>query len=121
MIPYLYIQASHSQCLLYHTHSPLNDRKTVNLFNLKERTVSSILDEPLLLLFYHSKEQFCNANALQYTNGYPQKSFIFLRGIDLLPPRTGINAITILFDFSLIYYAEQTLYLKYLVAYKSML
>ena len=96
-------------------------RKTVNLFNLKERTVSSILDESVAIIILSTKEQFCNANALQYTNGLPQKSFIFLRGIDLLPPRTGINAITILFDFSLIYYAEQTLYLKYLVAYKSML
>ena len=34
------------------------------------------------------------------TKGLPQKGFIFFNGIDLLPPRTGMNAIT----FILVYF-----------------
>lgn len=74
-----------------------------------------------------TREQFSKASIFQQTRGLPQKSFMFLRGIDLLPPLTGINAIvfifysriTILLGAFSIYHAESFQYPKFPLFYKS--
>ena len=60
-------------------------------------TVSSILSESVATMISSIKSQPSRASIFQQTKGLPQNGFIFLRGIDLLPPLTGINAIVFVY------------------------